>query len=203
MIYKIAFAGPPASGKSTTLELLKHFKHAENVHVIYLNEIATAFMDWPEYVAAHDNTPIRQYYIMKAQILLEDLAMQEAAFFDKDIVLILCDRAVLDVFVYLDKDEAANIVDAADAENYGKRYDYVLYFEPTGEAQFLSRNNSSRIETSYNEVKKVSERTLSAWREHFNRDMIFIPPADTVEAKTNNTARKINELLKTEIWKVN
>ena len=68
MIHRIAFAGPPASGKSTTLELLRNYAHAPNVHIIFLDEVATSFMNWPEYIASHDDPLIRQYYIMKTQI---------------------------------------------------------------------------------------------------------------------------------------
>lgn len=202
MIHRIAFAGPPASGKSTTLELLGNYTHAPDVHVIYLNEVATAFMDWPEYIAAHDDALIRQYYIMKTQIMLEDLAMQEAVLSDKETILIVSDRAVIDLYVYLNDDEAAKIVTDDDAEKFAERYDHVLFFETTGEAQFLSHNNPSRHEQSYSEIREVGSRTFETWKKHSKCEMILIPPADTIEQKVNNVAQTINDVLGIEIWKI-
>ncbi len=139
---------------------------------------------------------------MKTQMMLEDLAMQEAAHSDKDAVLIICDRAVIDVFVYLNEEDAAQILAKEDTNNFGERYDYVMYFEPTGEEQFLSRNNPARIEKDYDEIKKMADRTLNAWKAHCNRTMIPIPPADTIEHKAADAAKKINELLGIEVWKI-
>ena len=202
MIHRIAFAGPPASGKSTTLELLRNYAHAPNVHIIFLDEVATSFMNWPEYIASHDDPLIRQYYIMKTQIMLEDMAMQKAVHSEKEIILIVSDRAVIDLYVYLNDDEAAKIVTDEDAEKFADRYDHVLFFETTGEAQFLSHNNPSRHEQSYSEIQEVGERTYEAWKKHSRCEMIFIPPADTIEQKVNNVAQTINDVLGIKIWKI-
>lgn len=193
-VNKIVLAGGPACGKSGAMRRLKSFPVNPSSHVVFVNEVASGFMDWPEYVRQNDDPIVRQYYILKTQVMLEELAYEEAVKSGKERALIVCDRGVLDAFVYLTNEEISKIVTTEEAATLALRYDGVLIFEETGEEHFLSRNNSARIERDYDEVREISKRTADVWKNMAYCPTAFVHPAETMEEKTLDTALKINSL---------
>lgn len=195
-VKKIVLAGGPACGKSGTMRRLKSFPVHPSVHVVLVNEVASAFMNnWSEYVRRNDDPIVRQYYILKTQIMLEDLACAEAEKSGKERGLIVCDRGVLDAFAYLTNEELTEIITPEEAKAFAYRYDGALTFEETNEENFSSRNNSARIEQNYEEVQKIGERTRKVWKNMAKCPVASIYPAATMEEKTKDAAREINRLI--------
>lgn len=194
-VKKIVLAGGPACGKSGVIHRLQRFPQNPAVHVVFVNEVASVVMKWPEYIRDNDDPTVRQYYILKTQIMLEDLARAEAEKSGKERGLIVCDRGVLDAFAYLTNEELAKIITPEEAESFARRYDGVLTFEETKEEHFSSRNNSARVERDYEDARRIGERTREVWKNMAQCPVASVYPAATMEEKTKDAAREINRLV--------
>jgi len=201
-MYKIIpFIGPPYSGKSSVLEKLQEYPVMPDFKVIFLTEIATALMkDRTAYLQMHDDDPIiRQHYILRAQLLLEEFAIQQAIESDKD-ALIVTDRGLWDLYVYLTYEESKLVVeDHANLYLNPERYDHLLFFEKT---MILDNSNPVRFETDEDSVNAVAKRTNEVWRKYYPPEKITsVPFYENLEDKTKFVAETLNGLFGAKIFK--
>ena len=126
--------------------------------------------------------------------MLEKLAKNETQKCERNSVILL-DRGLTDIHVYLDEKEIAEIITPEQAKELDMRYDCIMFFEATG---ILSENNPARVEKTLEDLNKISLRTKKAWSEH-SKKMFSIPPAETIEEKAKYTAMLINSFVGDEV----
>lgn len=189
MTTRIVLCGGPAAGKTAVLKRLRRLPRGTGVHVVLIDETASAFLeDCPDAVAQSWSVPVRQYAIYRAQRALERLAEQTCAEWGGDSVIIT-DRGLPDLFVYLEEDEARAMLSPGEEE--AMRYDYTLFLEDAGREHF---ETAGRVERDYAEAQALSARTRVVWERFSEGRMLVIPPAPQVEDKVLDVARLINTL---------
>ena len=191
----IALAGCPTSGKSSVLRRLKQLPVSKDVKVLFLDETATVFLhNRPDEVSALDSALIRQHYILKAQIHSEQLLLENAADEERP-TLLITDRGAIDAMVYLSDEEFPLL--KTDAEELYARYDHVIFLGGSRE-NFRDDPLTTRVETSYDEIRALGNRAMSVWSKH--RSFSLIPQQETVEIKMQIIADKINELFGAKVF---
>lgn len=196
-IHIIAFVGPPSCGKSAVWEILQKMEHSDKVNLVFIPEVATAVMwDWPSFIQEHDDPVVRQYYIYKTQLLLEDLGYAFVTNTTKE-TLIVTDRGALDMYAYLAPKELELITTQDQRNELRGRYDTVFYFDTIG---YLAANNPSRREQDYSEIVRLDERSKWAWETHCNAKIVYIPPHETIDDKARTVAEHINAVVGKEVF---
>ena len=90
--------------------------------------------------------------------------------------MIITDRGLPDLFVYLEEDEARAMLSPGEEETM--RYDYALFLEDAGREHF---ETAGRVERDYAEALALSARTREVWERFTEGRMLVIPPAPQVE----------------------
>jgi len=195
-MFKIALTGGPCSGKSTVLERLKTLPAGAHYRVAYLSEVASELLkERTSYIEGHDDRILRQFYIYRTQLAMENCLSEELAKeYERETVLIT-DRGVSDALAYLDEGDVEKVLSGREEESFADRYDAVLFFEPTGEKQFEKKNNAARLERNYEEILAASKKTKQAWEKYYRGRLFTIGMTDDVEEKVLKTAEIINKLL--------
>ena len=195
-MFKIALTGGPCSGKSTVLALLKTFPQGQGYRVGYLTEVASELLkERPLYIKDHDDIVLRQFYIYRTQIAMENCLCEELSRETERKTVLITDRGLSDALAYLDEGDMEKVTLGGDQDSFSDRYDAVLFFEPAGEAQHRARNNEARFEETYEEILSTSERTKQAWQRHYRDRMEFVNSEASVEEKAKTVARQINRLV--------
>lgn len=191
-IYRIAFAGGPGSGKTTSLNYLRdHVNPAARHKVIFMPEVATEFFTGrPDEISRLDSPLLRQHYIYHTQLMTDRaiVGALETVGNGKDVVL-LTDRGICDVRTFLDDREAELLLNGQDHSGY---YDAVLLFDCATEAN-LASDDTTRIENNYDEVVEQSRRAEAAWGGCPN--LRHIPQYAELSEKFSAVVNALNELL--------
>jgi len=197
---KIAFAGGPCSGKSSVHAAIKKYAVNPNYNVIFLDEVATAFLnEVPPFVSNIKDKAVLQYYIFRTQLLLEETAINEAEKCEKK-TLIIIDRCVFDLYVYLDKHQIMKIISPEQEQELNTRYDCVLFFEPFFDAEAHLNSNPARIEESVQQLLLVADKTKQAYANHCTSKMFSIFPTEKIEEKARQSATIINSFVNDEVF---
>ncbi|MBE6565325.1 MAG: hypothetical protein E7655_08645 [Ruminococcaceae bacterium] len=194
-MFKIALTGGPCSGKSTVLALLKTFPQGKEYRVGYLTEVASELLkERPHYIKDHDDIVLRQFYIYRTQIAMENCLCEELERETQRKTVLITDRGLSDALAYLEEGDIEKVTLGGEAEAFADRYDAVLFFEPTDETQYQNKNNKARFEDSYEQILRTSEKTKQAWIRYYSGKMEFVGAAASVEEKAKSVARQINRL---------
>ncbi len=166
-IKKIVITGGPCGGKSTGLNLVKANLEAIGYTVLLLPELATELITngiSPESCGS-------SFEYQKLQVMLqlekEKIYSQAANLMDKDKIVILCDRGVMDSKAYVTAEEFSRILSELNLNETVLRdnYDAVFHMLTTAkgkEEAYTLSNNAARTETP-EEARKLDDLTLSAW----------------------------------------
>ncbi len=174
---KIALTGGPAGGKSTAL---RHLEANFGDKLATTPEVATILLGggFPTPTEEHPWTPqwqkSFQASIATIQIALEQITEQRAEQHNKR--FIVCDRGLADGGAYLPGglEELSEIVGQSTAQILG-RYSLVIHL-PTSATQtigYQKHTNEHRMEQA-DEAIELETKTLAAWRDHPNRQIINI-----------------------------
>ena len=202
-MFKIALTGGPCSGKSTVLERLKTLPTGVRYRVAYLSEVASELLkERTPYIDGHDDLILRQFYIYRTQLAMENCLAEELAKESERETVLITDRGISDALAYLDEGDVEKVLKGREEETFTDRYDAVLFFEPTGEKQFEARNNAARLEQNYEEILVASRKTKQAWEKYYRGRLFSVGMTDDVEEKVLKTAKIINTLLGGKVYDV-
>ena len=108
-----------------------------------------------------------------------------------EVVLVICDRGIVDAYGYLNKDDRAELIKRTgiDLIHAWSRYDAVMFLETADSYE----NDSARTE-SKEEAQKISEDILSVWMGHPH--LRYIKSEDAFEEKFTNLKKEIKTIMK-------
>ncbi len=164
-IPRIALVGPPCSGKSGIIKLLRR----EMPNMRFVPEVASIVMSQLGIKPSEDLVVNRRFQstIYGTQKILEVTSVQFAATDNKDAVII--DRGTLDNAAYFQGGlpEFLSFLRTTLKNEYS-RYDAVIYLHlPSKETFERERlNNPARYEKSYQEIIARHKRLLELWEQH-------------------------------------
>ena len=195
---KITFCGGPHSGKTAVLaELERRLAPGKEDRVAFVREVAS------EIISDGHLHPRRNPYAFQAAVLHRQLEVEKSAEVEGSLHWIL-DRAVPDTYVYLPTEQAARLLrdtmgEGADMASVMARYDACLFFD-TYYAGRISSGNKQRVETTYEDLEALAQRTLNVWKKHPR--FLVVPSAfHTLGEKADYVADVLNDLLKEDVFR--
>lgn len=195
---KITFCGGPHSGKTAVLaELERRLAPGKEDRVAFVREVAS------EIISDGHLHPRRNPYAFQAAVLQKQLEAEKAAEAE-GIQHRILDRAVPDTYVYLPMEQATQLLrdtigEGANMASVMARYDACLFFD-TYYAGRISSGNKQRIETTYEDLEAMAQRTLNVWKNHPR--FLVVPSAfHTLEEKVDYVADVLNGLLREDFFR--
>ena len=199
---KIALVGPPGSGKTSVLEELKTMVNPRSdILVDFLPELATVFLyNLPEELKRADHVGLRQLRLFRIQVFLEEkvTAIRRA---EGRRSLLVTDRGLADAAVYLPRKQLEFAFTKEECEKMYNNYDHVLLFEgsPQSRIDGILSSSSVRQEKNYGEISQLERKTQEVWGKYGDR-LDIIPQQDTVNAKAQYVAEKINQRVGSDVF---
>ncbi len=170
-ITKIVVTGGPCAGKSTALSWIQETFTKQGYAVLFVPETATELIMGGVAPWTLENNYEFQTAVMKLQIEKEKI-FEEAAhkIFDKNKVLIVCDRGTLDGKGYMTKYEFQKLLKTLNLTETHLKDEYEGAFHlvtaAKGAEQFYTlSNNQARTETVSEAIEK-DNNLISAWAGH-------------------------------------
>ncbi len=196
----IALVGAPSGGKSACMAYLREHLSQNSAYTTFFSpefytEVRQGFSKQLEQLDS-DNIVLRQYYILAAEKWIVDSVNQHS--FD---TLLITDRGMLDAWVYLTNDDLRKINDDPDAlfSRLSENYDAVIYLEGASE-NFTDESNPFRLESDYDEIRKLSEKCYSVWSKLNNFHVIS--QQTSIDQKARLVALFINKFIGKQIFDV-
>lgn len=186
---KIAISGGPCSGKTTAIDKVVEYFKDKVTEVYVIPETARILL---ENGVDRTNQLEFQRAVFDYQIKAEDdLESQINSDIEEDVVLIICDRGVVDGFSYLNKDDRKAFMQAVgmDLVTAWSRYDAVMFLETSS----CYENDDNRIENE-SEALRLSNELLSVWMGHPH--LRYIKAEDVMDDKIHNLKKEIKTLVK-------
>ena len=194
---KIAFSGGPHSGKSAVLMLLeKRLVSEKKNRVVFVPEAAS------EILSKGKLHPLANPYEFQREVLKKQLESEDRVGTEECLHRVF-DRAIPDAYTYLPRDQAGRLLqetmgESANLPSVLKRYDACLFFD-TYYAGHISSGNKQRVETSFEDLMDLSQKTLNVWKHHPR--LLVVPSAfATIEEKTDYVAKIMNQLLREKMF---
>lgn len=170
----IAITGGPCAGKTSVLE---HLSDDEELHGSFLMVPEAATMLLPGFLAVRAETDDRestwqrrfQTSVTTLQLELEESYKAHAT--NSDIPLLLCDRGLLDAYVYTQSAEAILASAVGSEKEALDRYYAVVHLESLATSapqSYSNLGNESRYET-LEQARGLEFMTKAAWAGHHNR----------------------------------
>ncbi|MBE6569607.1 MAG: hypothetical protein E7658_05245 [Ruminococcaceae bacterium] len=189
-VKQIVLAGGPASGKSSVIKRLRQRPTEGDVHVLFLDEMATTFLhDRPSEIAAADDPLLLQFYILRAQLFAENALLQNTKY-DGQTILI-SDRGVMDAFVYLNEAEL-ELLKGEHPERFRDRYDHIVYLKGNID-NYLKDNETLRLEKDARTVIETEEKAYRIWSEC--KSFSCIEQQECIEQKVDLVIEDIHAFL--------
>lgn len=174
---KIVLTGGPCGGKTTALTtIVQHFT-ALGYKVFTIPEVPTIFIQsGMDYLTTN-----RAFFYqgekstMEIQMALENAFIKMAETITDCPTLLVCDRGLLDITVYMGNEIWKQISEdlGVTREQLLGRYDGVLHLVTAAdgaEAYYTTANNAQRLEKADEEglatARSLDQRTLKAWSDH-------------------------------------
>jgi len=190
---KYALVGAPTSGKtSVMLELKQMVNPDSHMSVIFIDELASIFLDIPHELKEEDNKILRQLRIFHMQLYIEELITNAYQAENRDLLL-LTDRGIADLAVFLNQNEIQKYFTVEERNKVYTNYDRIFYFDIASKERILETisSNPVRLESSCNDILEMDSLTSKAWSKYECMDVI--PQQPTVKAKAILTAKLINK----------
>ena len=169
-ITKIVITGGPCAGKSTAMTWIQDHFTKLGYTVLFIPETATELITGGVAPWTCNTNLDFQEFLAQLQITKEDVYERAAKNMDKDKVLIVCDRGLLDNKGYLQQKEFKELTKRLDTAEVELRdmYDAVFHLvtAANGAAEFYTlANNSARTETPEEAIAK-DNALIAAWTGH-------------------------------------
>lgn len=199
---KIALVGPPGSGKTSVLTELKTMVNPQSdILIDFLPELATIFLyNLPEELKRADHVVLRQLRLFRMQVFLEEKVTAIRRAEGRRSVLIT-DRGIADGAVYLTRTQLEFAFTKEECEKMYSNYDRVLLFEGSPQSRIadILSSSSVRQEENYAKIVELERKTKEVWGKYGDR-LDIIPQQDTVHAKAQYVAEKINQYIGSDVF---
>jgi len=169
-ISKIVLTGGPCAGKTTALTWLDNYFSKRGYTVLVVPETATELISngvapW----TCKDNYSY-QTYQMKLQKVKEQIFEEAAKGMNKEKILIVCDRGILDNKAYMKEAEFKRLLRENNTNETRERdsYDAVFHLVTAAKGKedvYTLANNKARTE-SIEDARKLDDKLISAWTGH-------------------------------------
>ena len=170
-IVKIVLTGGPAAGKTTLISrILNEFKQENGWRVITIPETATELITGGVAPWTCGTNAEYQQCQVELQLTKERLFEQAARTMPGRKILIVCDRAGMDNWAYMNEEEGEQVLRYLNTtkEAILSRYDAVFHLDTAARGiqnAYTLANNGARIETPAQAVA-LDDRTRAAWSQH-------------------------------------
>ena len=196
-IYKIVITGGPCAGKSTALSWIQKEFSEKGYAVVFISEAATELFNSGAGRDVYNNTFDFQSTLLSLQIEKERIYLEAAKRMNKDKVLIVCDRGLLDSKAYVSELEFQQLLNSLNANEIEMRDNYDAVFHlvtaAKGASEFYTlENNNARNET-IEEAIKIDDNIISAWTGHPH--FRVIDNSENFEGKIRRLIKEISSFL--------
>lgn len=198
---KIAFVGAPTSGKTTVIEGLEKLYNNEcECKLDIIPELGSIFFrDISSQMLERDDVCLRQIRMYRIQLLLEERVSAARAEVPS---VMLCDRGIADLLVYLTDEQVKDSFTDSELEVLYKNYDSVYYFDVGGIEDIRSAmsSNPSRIERDAEQIYEMAKKTYAAWAP--SPCFHVVRRCESVEEKIKKVALALNNECGCELFKL-
>ena len=168
-IHKIVLTGGPCAGKTTALNYIENYFSKRGYTVLLVSETATELMS----SGLSPSICNSNYDYQKTQVLLqkekEKIYGNAAKHLNKDNVLIVCDRGIIDNKAYMKNVEFTRLLHELGSNEVLERdsYDAVFHLVSAakGREKEYNLNHSVRSET-IQEARDLDDKIIAAWTGH-------------------------------------
>lgn len=177
-IIKIVITGGPCAGKTTALQKIKEYFESRGIGVMFVSETATELIMNGVAPWSLGSQLEMQKAVLPIQIAKEDAIFEAAkSLVNYDVVLVICDRGLMDGKAYLDNellfDEVLRENNLTEDEIL-KRYDavYHLVTAANGAIQGYTLSNNDARSESLEDALSLDKKTQYVWKNHKNFEVI-------------------------------
>ena len=169
-ISKVVLTGGPCAGKTTALNWINNYFSQRGYTVLTVPETATELIS--NGVAPWTCGSVYDFQIlqMKLQKTKEKTFEDAASTMNKDKILIVCDRGVLDSKAYVKDVEFKRILKELNTNETKERDSYDAIFHlvtaAKGKEQYYTLENNKARTEGIEEAKKADDKIISAWTGH-------------------------------------
>ena len=199
---RIAFVGTPGAGKTTVYKILKKSIVSKETRVAFITEAATLIMHDPSVKALREKDPVAfQEKVSLTQFFLEDSGFYGMLSSGVKKGLQITDRAVEDVYVYLNKPQRKELrFPVPPIEELNRRYDAVILFELYEGGASMKAGNGLRAEKAMSDIKRVYDKSVTVYSTHPNFHRV--PPFENIREKAAYVAEIINSIVGDTVFTV-
>ena len=199
---RIAFVGTPGAGKTTVFKILKKSIVSPSLKLSFVPEAATLIMNDPKNKELRECDPVVfQEKVSLTQFFLEDSGFYDMVLSGEGRCLQITDRAVEDVYVYLNKAQRKELrFPVPSIEELNKRYDAVILFELYDCGASMKAGNGLRAEKAMEDIKRVYDRSRQVYSAH--PTFYSVPTFENIRDKAAHVARIINSVVGETVFKV-
>lgn len=196
-ITKIVLTGGPCAGKTTALSWINNYFSKRGYKVLFVPEVATELISNGVAPWTCGTNYEYQKLQMESQKFKETIFENAAKTMNKDKILIVCDRGILDNKAYMDDAEFKRLMKEFNTSEVKERdsYDAVFHLVTAAKGKeevYTLANNKARTE-SINEARILDDKIISAWtgQPHFR----IIDNSTEFEEKLERLIKEISILL--------
>ena len=170
IIKKIVITGGPCAGKTTAMGWIKEAFTGHDYTVLFVPETATELITGGVAPWTCGTNAEYQQCQVELQLTKERLFEQAARTMPGRKILIVCDRAGMDNWAYMNEEEGEQVLRYLNTtkEAILSRYDAVFHLDTAARGiqnAYTLANNGARIETPAQAVA-LDDRTRAAWSQH-------------------------------------
>ncbi len=169
-ITKIVLTGGPCAGKTTGMSWIQNAFEARGYTVLVVPETATELILGGLNGSSCGSLIEFQTYMLHLQMLKESIFVSAAKNMNKDKILIVCDRGVMDMRAFMSDEEYAQMLrnEKLNEVELRDNYDGIFHLVTAAkgaEEFYTTANNAARTET-VEQAAAVDTRIISAWTGH-------------------------------------
>ena len=169
-INKIVLTGGPCAGKTTALNWINNYFSQRGYTVLTVPETATELISNGVSPWSCSSSFDFQMFLLKLQKTKEKVFEDAALTMDKEKILIVCDRGVLDAKAYIKELEFKKMLKEFKTNETKERdsYDAVFHLVTAAkgkEEYYTTENNKARTE-GIDEAITADDKVISAWTGH-------------------------------------
>ncbi len=169
-ITKIVITGGPCGGKTTAMSWIQNEFTKKGYEVLFVPETATELISGGVAPWTCRSNEEYQKCQMKLQLDKEAVFMQAAQNMDRDKILIVCDRGLLDNKAYMTEQEFSDVADFVGSNEVEMRDNYDAVFHLTTAAKgaldaYTLANNAARTETP-EQAAALDDQIIASWTGH-------------------------------------
>lgn len=196
-ITKIVLTGGPCAGKTTALSWINNYFSKRGYTVLFVPEVATELISNGVAPWTCGTNYDYQKLQMESQKFKEMIFENAAKTMNKDKILIVCDRGILDNKAYMDDVEFKRLMKEFNTNEIKERdsYDAVFHLVTAAKGKeevYTLANNKARTE-GIKEARILDDKIISAWtgQPHFR----IIDNSTEFEQKLERLIKEISILL--------